>query len=122
MTFFSIDGVDFTPFVASYSIGYETLLSDKSGRTARGNAVVDIVSRKIKLTVEFLPMGGTDMKALLAAVRPYAGLAVTYWDAEADAAKTITAYIGTPEVTALRLAGSAARRRYGAFSLSFVEM
>ena len=121
MEVFKIGDVDFTDIVQSYGIGYEVLLSEKSGRTARGNNVVDIVNRKTKLTVNFLPMDAAHMKAFLAAVEPYV-VNVTYWDAKTDALKTMEIYTGTPEITAVRLSATPSRRRYDAFSLSFIEM
>ena len=74
MEVFKIDGADFTDIVQSYTTGYNVLLSEKSGRTARGNNVVDIVNRKTKLTVSFLPMDAVRMKAFLAAIEPYGNL------------------------------------------------
>lgn len=121
MEVFKIDGADFTDIVQSYTTGYNVLLSEKSGRTARGNNVVDIVNRKTKLTVSFLPMDAVRMKAFLAAIEPYV-VDITYWDAKTDALKTMEIYTGTPEVTALRMNAASPGRRYGSFSLAFVEM
>lgn len=121
MEVFRIGSADFTDVVQTYTTGYEVLLSEKSGRTARGNNVVDIVNRKTKLSVTFTGMDAGRMQALLTAVQPYV-VDVTYWDAKADALKTIEAYIGTPEVAALRLLPAPALRRYDSFTLSFIEM
>ena len=121
MQVFQVEGTDFSDVVQSYTVGYQVLLSEKSGRTARGNNVVDIINRKTTVGVSFLPMEAARLQALLAAVEPYV-VDITYWDAKADALKTIEAYIGTPEVEALRLEAAAGRRRYGAFTLSFIEM
>lgn len=121
MIVFQIDGKDFTDTVQTYKAGYEVLLSEKSGRNARGTNVVDIVARKTKLSVTFMPMAAQRMKELLAAVQPYV-MDITYWDAKADALKTINAYIGTPEITAIRMGTQSSRRRYDSFDLSFIEM
>lgn len=121
MEVFKIDGADFTDIVQSYVASYNVLLSEKSGRTARGNNVVDIVNRKTKLTVNFLPIDAARMKAFLTAVEPYV-VNVTYWDAKTDALKTMEIYTGTPEVTALRMNPASSGRRYDSFSLSFIEM
>lgn len=121
MIVFQIDGKDFTDTVQTYKAGYEVLLSEKSGRNARGTNVVDIVARKTKLSVTFMPMAAQRMKEFLAAVQPYV-IDITYWDAKADAMKTINAYIGTPEITAVRMGTQVSRRRYDSFDLSFIEM
>ena len=121
MIVFQIEGKDFTDIVQTYKAGYEVLLSDKSGRNARGTNVVDIVARKTKLSVTFMPMAAQRMKEFLAAVQPYV-IDITYWDAKADAMKTINAYIGTPEITAVRMGTQVSRRRYDSFDLSFIEM
>lgn len=121
MTVFQIGGKDFTDIVQKYTIGYEVLLSDKSGRNARGTNVVDIVARKIKLSITFMPMAAQRMKEFLEAIYPYV-INITYWDAKADALKTINTYIGTPEIAAIRMGAQASWRRYDSFDLSFIEM
>ena len=121
MEVFKIGNADFTDIVESYSTGYNVLLSEKSGRTARGNNVVDIVNRKTKLTVNFMPMSASRMQAFLSAVEPYV-VNVTYWDPKTDALKAMEIYTGTPEITAIRMSVSQSERRYSPFSLAFVEM
>lgn len=114
-----IGGLDFSDIVKAYTLSYEVLLSDKSGRTARGKNVVDIVARKDKLSVTFKRMRASRLKELLAAVEPYV-VTVAYWNAKTDEEKTIQAYIGTPEISALRMGDS--KRWYDEFDLSFIEM
>lgn len=121
MIVFKIGDEDFTRIVETYKTGYEVLLSDKSGRNARGTNVVDIVARKNKLSVDFMPMDAIEMKKFLTAIYPYV-VDVSYWDAKTDSLKTINVYTGTPEVTALRMHTDASKRRYDKFSLSFIEM
>lgn len=121
MIVFQIDRKDFTDIVQTYKTGYEVLLSEKSGRNARGKNVVDIVARKTKLSVTFKPMAAPRMKEFLAAIQPYV-VNITYWDPKTDALKTINIYTGTPEITAIRMSPQASKRRYDSFDLSFVEM
>lgn len=121
MTVFKIGEIDFSDIVESQTISYNVLLSEKSGRTARGNNVVDIINRKIKLTVNFMPMNSIRMKQFLTAVEPYV-INVTFWDAKTDALKTINIYTGTPEITAVKLGIDEKSRRYNGFQLSFIEM
>lgn len=96
MTNFKINGTDYSHLVASLKIGYETLVSDESGRNARGNMVIDIVSRKRKVYCTFRPMNQEEMEGLMAAISPYV-VNVSYSDPETDALVTINTYTGTPE-------------------------
>ena len=96
MTNFKINGTDFSHLVADMRIGYETLVSDESGRNARGNMVIDIVSRKRKVYITFRHMSEDEMKALLDAIKDYV-ITVEYLDPKTDALGTMTAYTGTPE-------------------------
>lgn len=121
MMVFQIGGKDFTDIVQTYTTSYEVLLSEKSGRNARGTNVVDIVARKNKLSVTFMPMAAPRMKEFLTAIHPYV-INITYWDPKSDALKTINIYTGTPEITAIRMDAQASRRRYDSFDLSFIEM
>ena len=49
MTIFKINNVDFSDLVSGLKVGYETLVSDKSGRNANGDTVIDIINTKRKL-------------------------------------------------------------------------
>lgn len=119
MNYFLINGADFSRLVKSLKVSYETLVSDSSGRNANGDTVIDIVGRKIKLAVGFIPMSGADMEALLAAVSGYV-LTVAYRDPQTGANKSITAYTGTPEPDYYTLSGG--RVLYKELSLSFIEL
>lgn len=96
MTNFKINGTDFTHLVANMKVGYETLVSDESGRNAKGKMVIDVVSRKRKVYVTFRPMNGAEMESLLSAIADYV-MEVTYLNPKTNALVTITAYTGTPE-------------------------
>lgn len=96
MTNFKINGTDFSHLVANMKVGYETLVSDDSGRNAKGNTVIDIVNRKRKVYVGFRPMNGTEMKSLLEAMADYV-INVTYLNPKTNSLVTIKAYTGTPE-------------------------
>jgi hypothetical protein len=77
-------------------VGYETLVADNSGRNANGDTVLDVVNKKIKVYVTFVPMNGGDMKSLLSSIDKYV-VPVSYWDSKTNEQKTITCYTGTPE-------------------------
>lgn len=96
MVTLSINGTDVSYLVAGLKVGYETLVSEDSGRNAAGDTVIDIINRKIKLYVSFRPMFTSDMTKLLGAIKPYV-IEVSFRNPETNVVKTITAYHGTPE-------------------------
>lgn len=56
MTYFEINYNDVSDLVSGLKVDYEVIISDDSGRTAAGTMVMDIVARKTKLEVTFIPM------------------------------------------------------------------
>lgn len=96
MSYLIINNVDVSDLVKSLKIGYETLVSDSSGRNANGDTVIDIINKKTKLQVEFRPMNDYEMAKLLGAFENYV-IDITYRDSKTNSNKTITCYTGTPE-------------------------
>ena len=96
MSYLSINGVDMSDLVKSLKVGYETLVSESSGRNANGDTVLDIINQKTKLQVGFRPMNDSEMAKLLNAVDEYI-VSVSYRDSKTNSNKTITCYTGTPE-------------------------
>ena len=88
MIYFKINNTDFSHLVSSLKVGYETLVSDNSGRNAAGNTVIDIINRKIKVYVEFRPMLDSHMNSLLTAIKDYV-VNVSYLDPKTQTLKTI---------------------------------
>ena len=96
MSYLSINGTDVSHLVKGLKVGYETLVSEDSGRNANGDTVLDIINRKVKLYVTFRPMDGRDMSTLLSSIGPYV-IDVSYRDSKTNTIKTINCYHGTPE-------------------------
>ena len=96
MSILKITNTDVSDLVKSLKVGYETLVSDNSGRNANGDTVVDVINKKVKLQVTFRPMDDTEMAKLLSAIENYV-VDVTYRDSKTNSEKTITCYTGTPE-------------------------
>lgn len=94
--YFMINNKDFSHLVSGLKVGYETLVSDKSGRNAAGDTVIDIVNRKIKVYVTLRHTTDTEMDSFLDAIRDYV-VSVKFLNPETKALTTITTYIGTPE-------------------------
>ena len=94
--YFKIGSQDFSPIVSSLKVGYETLVSDESGRNAKGNMVLDIVNKKRKVYVGLRYTTADEMAAFLTAVKNYQ-VSISYLDPQTKALETCSVYIGTPE-------------------------
>lgn len=119
MSYLNINGVDVSDLVSGLKVGYETLVSENSGRNANGDTVIDIINRKVKLYVTYRPMDGSQMQRLLGAIRPYE-VNVTYRDPETNLLKTISAYHGTPEPEYYWIHGNSVL--YKAFNFNLIEL
>ena len=119
MIYFKINNTDFSHLVSSLKVGYETLVSDNSGRNAAGNTVIDIINRKIKVYVEFRPMLDSHMNSLLTAIKDYV-VNVSYLDPKTQTLKTIQCYTGTPEPEYFTIQDN--RKLFKQMSLNFIEL
>lgn len=95
MAYFKIGNTDYSSYVKSMKVGYETILSEDSGRNANGDNVVDIVNRKYKLYITFIPMPATAMKNLMQSISDFV-VSVSFLNPRTETITTINAYTGTP--------------------------
>lgn len=116
---FTVNGVNMAPFLSKLKPEYNVLVSEESGRNARGNTTVDIVNKKTKLNCTFISMKQADMEAFLDAIEDYV-YELTYTDAKTDTNKTITVYNGvaSPEYYWY----TDREVRYLAMEMSFIEL
>ena len=119
MSYLIINGTDVSDLVRSLKVGYETLVSDDSGRNANGDTVIDVINKKVKLQTVFRPMEDEDMAKLLAAIDNYV-IDVTYRDSKTNSNKTITCYTGTPEPDYYFIHDN--RVLYKEMSLNFIQL
>lgn len=119
MSVLSINGIDMSKFVSGLKIGYETLVSEDSGRNASGDTVLDIINRKVKLYVSFRPMDNKEMALFLGAISDYV-ISVSFRDSKTNATKTIQCYHGTPEPEYYWIQNN--QVLYKAFSVNFIEL
>ena len=96
MSYLVINGTDVSHLVKGLKIGYETLVSEESGRNAAGNTVLDVINRKVKLYVTFRPMSDSDMSKILNAISNYV-VTVSYRDSKTNTTGSVECYHGTPE-------------------------
>ena len=119
MSYLKINNTDVSDYVKSLKIGYETLVSDQSGRNANGDTVVDVINKKVKVHVTFRPLFDDEMKNLLSAIEDYV-VSVSYRDAKTSQEKTITTYTGTPEPDYYFILPD--KVLYKEMSLNFIEL
>lgn len=94
--YFKINDIDFSDMVAGMKVGFETLVSDNSGRNANGDTTIDVINTKRKVYISFRHTTDTEMKKLLSAINDYV-VSVAFRNPQDGALYTITAYTGTPE-------------------------
>lgn len=114
---FKIGEADFSSLISGLKVGYETLVSDSSGRNANGDTVIDIINTKRKIYVTLRHTTVAEMKNFLAAVEPYV-VTVSYLDPKTNTLQTANTYIGTPEPEYFNINKSL----YKPMSLNFIEL
>ena len=119
MQILKIGETDVSHMIAAMKISYNVMLSEDSGRNARGDNVVDIINRKVRVDCTFRALNQIEMSTLLAAVEPYV-LSISYLDSKSGASKTIQAYISTAVPDYYRIIDGSVL--YNAMQLSFIEM
>lgn len=116
-TIFKIGNTNFSDLVSGLKVGYETLVSDSSGRNANGDTVIDIINTKRKVYVTLRHTTTTEMKNFLAAVEDYT-VNISFLDPKTNALTTIKTYIGTPEPEYYNVSKSI----YKPMNLNFIEL
>lgn len=119
MSYLKINNIDVSNYVKSLKIGYETLVSDNSGRNANGDTVIDIINRKVKVYVTFRSLFNHEMETVLDSIKDYV-VNVSYRDAKTNEIKTINVYTGTPEPEYYCILPD--RVIYKEMSLNFIEL
>lgn len=116
--YFKIGDKDFSSLVSGLKVGYETLVSDNSGRNANGDTVIDIVNRKVKLYVTLRHTTNDEMQEFLGAIESYV-VSVSFLNPKTKALSTITAYTGTPEPEYYTISDKTV---YKPLSLNFIQL
>jgi 5'-3' exonuclease len=119
MSILTLNNVDVSDLVKNMKVGYETLVSDNSGRNANGDTVIDVINKKVKLQITFRAMESAEMAKLLAAIEDYV-ISVSYRDSKTNTTKTITCYTGTPEPDYYFIHND--RVLYKEMSLNFIQL
>ena len=96
MAFLKINGVNISSLTSSLKVGYETLVSDNSGRNAAGDTVIDVINQKTKLYVTIRHTTQDEMQVFLDAIKDFV-VDVSFLNPKTKQLTTIKAYTGTPE-------------------------
>ena len=96
VTLLKIGSKDFSDLVSGLKVGYETLVSDSSGRNAAGDTVLDVINTKRKIYVTLRHTFADEMQEFLSAIEPFQ-VTITYLDPRTGDTSTADTYIGTPE-------------------------
>lgn len=118
MSYFIVNGKDLSRFVNSLKVGYETLVSEDSGRNANGDTVIDVINNKRKVYVGFRHLLDTEMREILGAIEDYV-VTVKFLDPKTAKLTEITAYIGTPEPEYYTISD---KTLYKPMTLNFIEL
>lgn len=118
MSYLKINDTDISHLVKGLKIGYETLVSDSSGRNANGDTVIDVINHKVKVYVTFRPMSNVEMYGFLNLIKDYV-VNVSFLDGRTRAIQTAQCYTGTPEPEYLMIND---RVIFKEFSLNFIEL
>ena len=118
MAYFKINNIDFSHLVSGMKVGYETLVSDNSGRNAAGNTVLDVINRKVKVYITFRHTTNAEMRQLLDAIKDYV-ITITFLSPETNALASATVYTGTPEPEYYTISD---KTIYKPMSLNFIEL
>jgi hypothetical protein len=118
MAYFKINNKDFSSLVSGLKVGYETLVSEDSGRNANGDTVIDVVNSKRKVYVTLRHTTHAEMQDFLAAIEGYV-VEIAYSDPKTNSLKTATVYTGTPEPEYYTISSKTV---FKPLSLNFVEL
>lgn len=119
MNYFKIGNADFSSIVSGMKVGYETLVSDNSGRNAAGDTVIDVVNEKKKIYLQLRHTTEAEMTSFLNAISSYV-VSVSFLDPRTNTLTTIQAYTGTPEPEYYTIQPSGTI--YKPMSLNFIEL
>lgn len=117
--YFKINNQDFSSLVSGLKVGFETLVSNESGRNANGDTVIDVINRKRKVYISFRAMTDIEMNNLLAAIEGYV-VEIDFLNPKTKALTHITVYTGTPEPEYYTIQSN--RVLYKPMNLNFIEL
>lgn len=119
MAYLKINNTDISHLVSGLKIGFETLVSDTSGRNAAGNTVIDVINQKTKVYVILRHTTDSEMNSFLDAIKDYQ-VNVSFRNPKTGELETIKAYTGTPEPEYYTI--QASHVIYKPMAINFIEL
>jgi hypothetical protein len=119
MNYFTINGVDYSNIVSGMKIGFETLVSEASGRNASGTMIVYPINTKRKVYITFRHMFESEMRDLMNAIKDYQ-IDIGFRNPQTGGITVIRAYTGTPEPEYYTI--QPGNVIYKPMSLNFIEL
>ena len=117
MSYFKIDGVDFSMYVNELSVSNSAVYNAQTN--AAGDSVVDYINSKRKISVGIIPLNDAVMASLQAAIEAF-NVGITYRDPQTNNLTTLDCIIPENEVNYYTI--QAGKVMYNAFSLTFIEL
>ena len=117
--YFKINGTDYSGLVSGLKVGYETLVSEDSGRNANGDTVIDVINRKIKLYITLRHTTDEEMESFLSSIGGYV-VDASFRNPETNELQSIVAYHSTPEPEYYTIQPT--RVIYKPLSINFIEL
>lgn len=116
--YFIVNETDLSSYVSAMKVGFETLVSENSGRNANGDTVIDVINQKKKVYITFRHTTNAEMREILSAINSYV-VNVKFLNPRTNTLESITAYTGTPEPEYYTISD---RTIFKPLSLNFIEL
>ncbi len=116
--YFVVNDIDLSSFVSGLKVGFETLVSENSGRNANGDTVIDVINQKKKVYITFRHTTSEEMRTILNAIGSYV-VTAKFLNPTTNALESIRAYTGTPEPEYYSISD---RTIFKPMALNFIEL
>lgn len=103
-----------------FSVAYQTIDSDTSGRNANGEMVRDIIAEKVKLECKWGPLSDDEIKVILSNINS-AFFTVNYPDAKTGGQVTKTFYCGDRSAPSYSWNDKFKQLKWEGLSVNFIE-
>lgn len=103
-----------------FSVGLQTIDADTSGRNAKGDMVRDIITRKVKLDINWGPLSDSEVSLILNKVDGDF-FSVSYPDPKVGGMATKTFYVGDRTIPSYSWHDDFASTKWSGLSMNFIE-
>lgn len=122
MAYFKIGSTDFSDKVAGLTVKIQQKFNSKTN--ASGNTVIDRLTEKRTVTVNFIPLNDVDERLILQAIKTARNtngyITITYLEPEDRANKTINTWVNDTQSSYYTI--QSGNVRFKAFTITFAEL